>query len=175
MKKGFTLIEILVVCAIIAILAAVIVVNLEKAQSKARDTQRKADISLIASALSVYKTDNKRYVPLTLTPVLPATYTSILANDTSLSVLISGGYISTVPSDPKSGEYSYLGNASGSDFKVNAVSETIIIPSGGTCTIGGAVYNDAKLRAGEFFNPADPPGTDCRIFQVSTTGASMWE
>ena len=50
-KKGFTLIEVLVVMAIIVSLAAVITPNLMEARSKARDSKRKTDIKAISNAL----------------------------------------------------------------------------------------------------------------------------
>lgn len=50
-QKGFTLVELMVVIAIIAILATVGIVFFSNAQKNARDTKRRNDIDAIATAL----------------------------------------------------------------------------------------------------------------------------
>lgn len=57
--KGFTLLELLIVIAILAILATVIVLILNPAETlkKARDTQRISDLSTLKTALGLYLTD----------------------------------------------------------------------------------------------------------------------
>ncbi len=66
MKKsaGFTLVELLVVVAIIALLTTIAVAIYADTQSKARDTRRKADIDAIAKTLEVHKSDAGGYQPL---------------------------------------------------------------------------------------------------------------
>ncbi|MBI4225090.1 MAG: prepilin-type N-terminal cleavage/methylation domain-containing protein [Candidatus Sungbacteria bacterium] len=51
-RKGFTLIEIIVVVAIIGILASMIAVSVNTALKKARDTKRKVEISQIGRFIS---------------------------------------------------------------------------------------------------------------------------
>lgn len=59
--KGFTLIEMLVVIAIISILIGIGINTFTIAQKKARDTRRKADLRSIQTALELYKGDKGRY------------------------------------------------------------------------------------------------------------------
>lgn len=60
-SRGFTLIEMLVVLAIIAMLAAVIVPNVMDRLEDGRATTAKADIASLMQALKLYKLDNLRY------------------------------------------------------------------------------------------------------------------
>lgn len=57
-KKGFTLLELLIVIAIIAILSVVVVLVLNPAEmlKKSRDSQRIADLNTLKSALGIYLT-----------------------------------------------------------------------------------------------------------------------
>lgn len=57
-KKAFTLIELLIVVAIIGILATIVIIAYTNAQAKARDNKRKADISAISGAVEMFKIDS---------------------------------------------------------------------------------------------------------------------
>ena len=60
-RKGFTLIELLIVITIIGILAVALVPRISQGPARARDVQRKADISNITSALELYYADFGTY------------------------------------------------------------------------------------------------------------------
>jgi len=56
LKKGFTLVELLIVIAILAVLAAAVVIVLNPAEllAQARDSQRINDLNTLRTALSIY-------------------------------------------------------------------------------------------------------------------------
>ena len=170
---GFTLIEILIVCTIIALLAAVVIVNLEKAQAKSRDVQRKADISKIAAAVEMYKVDNKSY------PIYPAdgSATSVDVNSTAMPALVP--FLVSFPVDPKNSSdatYRYIYRGTTAQFKLAAKSETITYTPSDCptwATTSAAVKTDVLNKAGDFY---DPSPNDCMWFQISssTTARDSW-
>lgn len=60
-QRGFTLIELLVVIVIIGVLIGLAVPVVTSYLERGRDTDRKADVNLIADALEHYYTDNGTY------------------------------------------------------------------------------------------------------------------
>lgn len=111
-NKGFTLIELLVVISIIGLIASVVLVALNGAKTKARDTKRAADIDQIYKALNLYY---NQYSCLP-TPSLGASTTcgpaaGIYSNNDAggwdyssqggfLNFLVTAGIMSKVPVDP---------------------------------------------------------------------------
>jgi len=61
MKKGFTLIEIMVVITILGVLIAMVSGSFMASQKKSRDLRRKSDLAQISKALEFYSNDNGRY------------------------------------------------------------------------------------------------------------------
>lgn len=104
--RGFTIVELLIVIVIIGILAAITTVAYDGIQSRARNTRRVSDVSLITKALELYYIDNGQY-PSSVNPGGPgscATYNQDDARSgcTNWDVLIEKlkPYVSTLPIDP---------------------------------------------------------------------------
>ncbi|NMB70342.1 type II secretion system protein [candidate division WWE3 bacterium] len=94
-KKGFTLVELLIVIIVMSILSGVVisVVNVSGMRARGRDSQRKSDISKIASALELYYTDNRSY-PISANWINAGISTSVLATN------LVPNYIDVIPNDP---------------------------------------------------------------------------
>lgn len=60
-NRGFTLVELLVVVAIMSILTIITVSQFDNAKKKGRDVQRKADLSSLSKALQLYYTDYEAF------------------------------------------------------------------------------------------------------------------
>lgn len=98
--KAFTLIELLIVVAIIAILAAIAVPNFLEAQVRSKVSRAQADMRTINTALEAYYVDNNAYPPsVRNSPVEPIPRRgSAWMDRRMLTTPIS--YITTVPPDP---------------------------------------------------------------------------
>lgn len=79
LHHGFTLIELMVVIAVIGLLASVIIVALANARGKSRNAKRMADIKQIATSMEVYFNDCGSY------PIILSTAAVILDGTRSLS------------------------------------------------------------------------------------------
>lgn len=104
-RKGFTLIELMVVILILAILAALIVPRLFGQQDKAKIAKAQSDIAELKSALSRFRVDNDRF---------PTDQEGFGALQTQPSDCPhwTGPYVENLPQDPWGGDYQYhdLGN-----------------------------------------------------------------
>ncbi|QQS58773.1 type II secretion system protein [Candidatus Peregrinibacteria bacterium] len=105
-KKGFTLLEILLVVAAIAILAGIVIlaINPGKQLAETRNAQRRSDVNTILNAVYQYAIDNKGTIP----SVITTTQTEICADPSGTctglvdfdTLVLNEKYIVGIPSDP---------------------------------------------------------------------------
>lgn len=111
-QKGFTLIEILLVVAAIAILAGIVIVAINPAKQlgDTRNAQRRSDVTTILNAAYQYAIDNNGVLPTGIGTTTPteicaagvATSTCATDNLIDLSVLsLNSKYVTAIPSDPQ--------------------------------------------------------------------------
>ena len=102
-KRGFTIIELIVVIAIIAVLAVIVSTSVNFYVVKSRDARRKADIEPIQKALEMYYAEYSHYpISLNDTNDCPSQAWSN-SNDESWANLQTAlaPYLSKLPEDPK--------------------------------------------------------------------------
>ncbi len=138
LRLGFTLIELMVVVAIIGVLMAAGIVAFTNAQQNARDARRRADVDAISKALEQHYFNNTFAYPT-------------VASD--INTYFPAG---TPPTDPQSGSYDIKLSAGGTAYCVCATLEkigkgnaTALGNSSGVCTYGtgsGANYFCASQR-----------------------------
>ncbi len=95
---AFTLIELLIVVAIIAILAAIAVPNFLEAQTRAKVSRAKADIASLATALETYRLDHNAYPPNNVQVFTGAPTSLMEARHAFLTTPVA--YITSIPDDP---------------------------------------------------------------------------
>jgi general secretion pathway protein G len=103
-EAGLTLVEMIVVLAIIALVAALIVPNVIGRPDQARVTVAKADLRTIAAALKVYRLDNGGY------PTTEQGLGALVTRPTAPPVPTSwheDGYLPQLPKDPWAHPYVY--------------------------------------------------------------------
>ena len=127
-RRGFTVLEALIVLAVFGLLATMAVLSLNSARASLRDAQRLSDVSVLRSALSQYWLEKATYPqsggvelgqPGTNTEKLSASG-FVAGNDPTVPV-----YLDRVPTGPKVNEfYRYRGSGSGFSIRFQTESRT---------------------------------------------------
>jgi general secretion pathway protein G len=103
--RAFTLIEVMVVVAILAVLAALIVPKVMSRPDEARVVAARQDIASLLQALKLYRLDNLRY------PTTEQGLAALVTRPTLPPVPPNwkpGGYLERLPRDPWGNPYQYL-------------------------------------------------------------------
>jgi general secretion pathway protein G len=135
---GFTFIEIMVVVAILAILAALVVPRIMGRTDDAKRTAAKVQIRNIEGALQLYKLDNGVY---------PSTEQGLkaLVEKPSVGVIPKkwkiGGYIQKLPEDPWGNPYKYQSPSQSPGQSAGQKSDYEIICLGTDGEVGGEGIN----------------------------------
>jgi prepilin-type N-terminal cleavage/methylation domain-containing protein len=162
-KRAFTLTELLIVVAIIAILAAIAVPNLLEAQTRAKVSRTRADMRAVAAAIEAYRVDSNHYPP----PfgVTAAARDSWAVLSTPIAYLASGRTVDPFSRPRGSVEQSTptyeLINGNGHIIEVPATAPWSVSPPGQTGTWWWIASRGPDLRYG-FQNPAIDPETNIR-------------
>jgi general secretion pathway protein G len=102
-RRGFTLIEIMVVLVILGVMAALIVPNLLDRTDDARATAARTDISNLMQALKLYKLDNQRF------PTSEQGLEALVRKPSSGPAPVNWkNYVEKLPNDPWGKPYQYL-------------------------------------------------------------------
>lgn len=128
---GFTLVELLVVLAIIGVLIMGALAILSDAKARARDSRRVGDILVLHQALAMYLSNHDRYpVVMASAPGIPITGNDLVSVDLKNNVILYADLV-----DPRSGQdingetfnYYYYTDAEGKTYTLTYCLETTSI------------------------------------------------
>ncbi|TVQ61783.1 MAG: prepilin-type N-terminal cleavage/methylation domain-containing protein [Phycisphaerales bacterium] len=96
-RKGFTLVEILIVVVILGILAAVVVPQFTNAADDARSGNIRAQLSTLQNQIELVRARTGAYPTIDQMTAAPTIAT---ANGTSFGFMVDNGYLKDSPSNP---------------------------------------------------------------------------
>jgi prepilin-type N-terminal cleavage/methylation domain-containing protein len=114
MKAGFTLVELLIVMAIVAVMSSFAILSFSGSKTAARDAQRQSDVHQYQNAVEVYANANNGVFPVKASAVNPST---LCGASNPLGNIVC-------PNDPLgTNAYQYVTDASGTKYVIWATLE----------------------------------------------------
>lgn len=140
MKNGFTLIEMIVVLAVISMLVSYVMASYVETKARSRDAKRESDMKQLQEGLAIYATIYHLY------PVCPPNTRINGDSDCLSSAMLNANAMNTMPIDPlrgagscppADGNYVYCYESDGFNYTLRYVLETVSIvgKSPGTQTL----------------------------------------
>jgi len=177
-QKGFTLIEILLVVAIIGLLASVVLASLGTAKSKAAVSKRIQSAKQVENALELYYTKNGQYPSTCTTGPLTSCAVGLTSRSTMCTNLdqlaggptgwipsiVTAGFISSLPTDPDTDGLSkccFIYRSTGTDYKLQ-IAYNCKAPANGTIT----TYSVFPT----FTDPNHDGSADCNVTPAGVDG-----
>lgn len=165
-KSGFTLIELMVSIAIIAILAAVGLVVYSAAQKGGRVSKRVQDLNALKTALELYKSANGVYPAA-------ATAGTFACLPTPLATALVPSYMPALPADPLDN-----GNAGGAncyEYTTNTTFSEYKLRTKLLLSTGGEMNSAAFAQQTTLIDPARDGTVNCIVEPAATyTGWAIY-
>jgi len=148
-KRGFTLIELMLVMIIMGVLAAIGVTAFISSQVKGRDSARKGNLKAISQALELYYNDKGAY-PVASSGYIKACMSGGVAEncdgtDAQHKTMTDGTtiYMANMPKDPVASDRYYYVSTNGKQFQLYAHLENtqdlqLMTPAASGTSCGGA-------------------------------------
>ena len=112
-KKGFTLVELLIVIIIIAVLAAIAIPKFSNSSQRSKESSLRANLKLVRNAIDLFRADTGAF-PANMAGLTTSTTAGLSAAAAACTIAATdwrGPYLQAVPVDPVSGSAMTYGTA----------------------------------------------------------------